>query len=51
MTNKNTDLFKKIQLAQKSEYIGGPQERGLNDSDYNNGGNTDKSPGAEGRKV
>jgi hypothetical protein len=46
------NMFEKVQLAQKSEYIGGPrQPRGVKDENYNNGGDTDKSPGAGGRTV
>lgn len=46
------NMFEKVQLAQKSEYIGGPrQPQGMNDENYNNNRDTDKSPGASGRKV
>ena len=46
------NMFEKVQQAQKSEYIGGPrQPRGVNDESYNNGGDTDKSPGAGGKTV
>ncbi|MBB6445306.1 hypothetical protein [Bacillus benzoevorans] len=46
------NMFEKVQLAQKSEYIGGPrQPRGVNNEKDNNGGDTDKSTGAGGRLV
>jgi hypothetical protein len=53
VVNENFDKFNKIQQEHQSEYIGSPgkQKPGVNDPEYNNQSNTDKSPGATGRKV
>ncbi|MCQ6274835.1 hypothetical protein JMM81_07605 [Bacillus sp. V3B] len=52
MVNENFDKFRKVQSTHKSEYLDGTQERSRNrnDSQYNNRSDTDKSPGATGRK-
>lgn len=53
MVNENFDKFKQIQQEHKAEYLGsrGKQKPGLNDPEYNNQDNTDKSVGATGREV
>ena len=48
MVNPNFKKFRKAQSEHKSVYLGGNQERGRNDAQYNNRTDTDKSPGAEG---
>ena len=50
MVNYDFEKFRKIQSAHKSEYLGGDQKRGRNDDQYNSREDTDKSPGATGRK-
>jgi hypothetical protein len=51
MVNENFDKFKKVQEAHQGEYLGSDrkQSRGLNDPEYNNQSDTDKSVGATGR--
>jgi hypothetical protein len=51
MVNMNFDKFNSIQQKHKSRYIGGDksQQQGINDPEYNDNQNTDKSPGATGR--
>ena len=52
MVNPNFKKFKKVQQEHKSVYLGGEnQQHGLNDHDYNNQENTDKSVGATGRTI
>jgi len=50
MVNPDFDAFIKAQRGHKTEYTGGPKQRGRQDSSYNNQENTDISPGATGRK-
>jgi len=53
VVNEDFEKFNKQQQAHKAHYLGsvGKQKPGLNDPDYNNQSNTDKSVGATGRKV
>ncbi|MFP5112826.1 hypothetical protein ACSU64_10650 [Bacillaceae bacterium C204] len=53
MVNENFDKFKQEQKEHRAEYLGGNknQKPGLNDAEYNNQDNTDKSPGAAGRDL
>jgi hypothetical protein len=52
MVNLNFDKFIKIQDKHEGQYLGGEnQPEGKNDKEYNNRRNSDKSPGAEGRKI
>ncbi|MEH7119847.1 hypothetical protein V7128_20860 [Neobacillus vireti] len=53
MVNENFDKFRKVQREHQGKYIGSDQngQPGLNDRDYNNQSNTDKSPGATGRDL
>ena len=53
VVNEDFDKFNKEQQAHQAHYLGskGEQKPGLNDPDYNNQSNTDKSVGATGRKV
>ncbi|WP_181884482.1 hypothetical protein [Neobacillus piezotolerans] len=53
MPNLDKKKFHAIQEKHQAEYIGTDryQVRGAAKSDYNGQGNTDKSPGATGRKV
>lgn len=50
MVNPDFDKFNEVQQAHRAEYLGGNknQKPGLNDPEYNNQENTDKSPGATG---
>lgn len=52
VVNLNFEKFNKVQQAHRTEYLGGNknQKPGLNDPEYNNQDNTDKSPGATGRE-
>ncbi|WP_442595813.1 hypothetical protein [Neobacillus sp. D3-1R] len=51
MVNENFDKFSEVQKKHQGVYIGGKdQPPGLNDEEYNNQDNTDKSVGATGRK-
>ncbi|MEH7253643.1 MULTISPECIES: hypothetical protein [Bacillaceae] len=52
MVNVNFKKFKKVQQEHKSTYLGGDnQPYGVNDPEYNNQDNTDKSVGATGRNI
>nr|WP_263325041.1 hypothetical protein [Neobacillus sp. Marseille-Q6967] len=53
MVNENFEKFRKEQEKHQGEYLGTdrPQMAGVNDRDYNNQSNTDKSVGATGRKL
>lgn len=53
MVNENFEKFRKEQEKHQGEYLGTdrPQMAGVNDQDYNNQSNTDKSVGATGRKL
>lgn len=52
MVNENFDRFNKSQKKHQGEYLGGDNRKpGLNDAEYNNQSNTDKSVGATGRKL
>ena len=53
MVNLDFEKFRKEQRNHKAEYLGSGrnQKPGLNDPEYNNQDNTDKSPGATGRKI
>jgi hypothetical protein len=53
MVNENKERFNKVQEKHQGEYLGTDRNQmpGLNDRDYNNQSNTDKSPGATGRKI
>ncbi|MHC0038412.1 hypothetical protein [Pseudoneobacillus sp. C159] len=55
MVNPNFKKFREVQEKHKGVYIGGKngekQTPGLNDDNYNNPSNTDKSVGATGRNV
>ncbi|MEH7112447.1 hypothetical protein V7124_08690 [Neobacillus niacini] len=52
MVNTNFKRFKKEQQKHKSTYLGGDnQPYGVNDPEYNNQDNTDKSVGASGRNI
>lgn len=53
MVNENFDKFAKTQQAHQGEYLGSAknQKPGLNDAEYNNQDNTDKSVGATGRNL
>ncbi|WP_142384077.1 hypothetical protein [Neobacillus cucumis] len=53
VVNENFDKFRKVELKHQGTYIGSDknQQPGLNDRDYNNQSNTDKSPGATGRDL
>ncbi|MFJ5713851.1 hypothetical protein [Neobacillus sp. NPDC093127] len=52
MVNLDFEKFTKAQQAHQTKYLGGRnnQKPGLNDPEYNNQENTDKSPGATGRE-
>ncbi|MEH7106983.1 MULTISPECIES: hypothetical protein [Bacillaceae] len=52
MVNENFDQFRKVQERHQGEYLGSDRKQppGLNDRDYNSQENTDKAPGATGRK-
>jgi hypothetical protein len=52
VVNLDFEKFTKAQQAHQSKYLGGKnnQKPGLNDPEYNNQENTDKSPGAAGRE-
>jgi hypothetical protein len=51
MVNENWDEFNEIQQKHRSSYLGSDKKPkpGLNDAEYNNQDNTDKSVGATGR--
>ncbi|WP_423335899.1 hypothetical protein [Neobacillus sp. 19] len=53
MVNYNFEKFRQEQREHKAEYIGSDKNKrpGLNDPEYNNQDNTDKSPGATGREI
>jgi hypothetical protein len=53
VVNENFDTFSKEQKEHQAVYLGGnkAQKQGLNDPEYNNQDNTDKSPGATGRDI
>jgi hypothetical protein len=55
MVNENFEKFREVQKKHQGVYIGGsnkdPQAPGINDDDYNNQDNTDKSVGAAGRNL
>ncbi|WP_154663519.1 hypothetical protein [Neobacillus dielmonensis] len=53
MVNENFNKFRKVQHKHESAYLGTDREQqpGLNDRDYNNQSNTDKSIGAAGRDL
>lgn len=53
MVNENFERFNKVQQKHESAYLGSDRKQppGLNDADYNNQDNTDKSVGATGRKL
>lgn len=51
MVNENFEKFRDVQKKHQGVYIGGnDQPVGINDEEYNNQDNTDKSVGATGRK-
>jgi hypothetical protein len=55
MVNDNFDKFREVQKKHQAVYIGGTnrtqQSSGLNDENYNNQEDTDKSIGATGRDL
>jgi hypothetical protein len=53
VVNENWDKFKKTQASHQGEYLGNGknQKPGLNDAEYNNQDNTDKSVGATGSNL
>ncbi|MGG3468123.1 hypothetical protein ABES02_11655 [Neobacillus pocheonensis] len=53
MVNENFYKFRQTQREHRAQYIGSgqPQKPGLNDEEYNNQKDTDKSPGATGRTL
>jgi hypothetical protein len=53
VVNENFDQFRKVELKHQGKYLGSDknQQPGLNDREYNNQSNTDKSPGATGRDL
>ena len=53
MVNENFNKFRKVQREHEGQYLGGAnnQNAGLNDEEYNNQKDTDKSPGATGRSL
>jgi hypothetical protein len=53
MVNVDKEKFQHVQEKHQGEYIGSDrnQPRGVKDNDYNGQGNTDKSPGATGRRI
>jgi hypothetical protein len=54
MVNENFEKFREVQKKHQGVYIGGAtnaQTPGLNDENYNNQEDTDKSVGATGRKI
>ncbi|MCL6571444.1 MAG: hypothetical protein K6T88_07120 [Bacillus sp. (in: Bacteria)] len=52
MVNTDFEKFKKVQQEHKVEYLGGSRKKpGINDPEYNNQENTDKSPGTTGRDI
>lgn len=53
MVNLNFDKFRKVQMEHKGVYLGSDknQQPGLNDEDYNNQSDTDKSVSATERKL
>lgn len=54
MVNKNFEKFRDTEMKHQGVYLGknrNNQKPGINDDDYNNQSNTDKSVGAAGRKL
>jgi hypothetical protein len=52
MVNENFNKFKKEQQEHQGVYLGGAnQQHGVNDPEYNDQDNTDKSTGATGRTI
>ncbi|MFD6211059.1 hypothetical protein [Peribacillus sp. NPDC060253] len=52
MVNIDFDKFIKSQKNHQGQYLGKENhQEGVNDKDYNNRGNSDKSVGATGRKL
>lgn len=53
MVNENFNKFNKVQQEHKGKYVGIGQtaKNGVNDKEYNNRRNTDKSVGATGRDL
>jgi hypothetical protein len=55
MVNQNFDKFREVQKKHQAVYIGGTngsqQTPGINDKNYNNQEDTDKSVGATGRNL
>jgi hypothetical protein len=53
VVNENFDKFRQEQKEHQAVYLGGnkTQKPGLNDPEYNNQEDTDKSPGATGRDI
>lgn len=52
MVNLDFDKFIKTQKKHEGQYLGGGnQPQGINDEEYNNRGNSDKSVGTTGRKI
>jgi hypothetical protein len=54
MVNENFEKFREVQKKHQGVYIGGTtnsQTPGLNDENYNNQEDTDKSVGATGRNL
>lgn len=52
MVNQNFEKFRQVQKKHQAEYIGTDRRQppGQNDADFNNQSDTDKAPGATGRK-
>ncbi|MFJ8244837.1 hypothetical protein [Peribacillus asahii] len=52
MVNLDFDKFIKTQKKHEGQYLGGGnQPEGINDEEYNNRGNSDKSVGTTGKKI
>jgi hypothetical protein len=53
VVNQNFDKFRKVQEKHQGEYLGTDRKQppGINDREYNNQSNTDKSVGATGRNI
>lgn len=49
MVNQDFEKFRKVQQAHQGEYLESGKKSGLNDPEYNNQNDTDKSVGATGR--
>lgn len=51
MVNENFYKFRKVQREHRAHYLGSEinQKQGVNDEEYNNQKDTDKSPGSTGR--